>query len=488
MRSVHKAIVLICFLILNILYLNTPEKPNASFQRNIFIVLIISSIALFMFQKIGNKQFRYFSITPIFILGYIIVFFQIPLLRFYGFEIKESLFNFIWANDTVINKSIIISGIGLLSFYLGLMFFRKGTTNNIIIKKETKDSGRFLIILTYAFYFLFFISSGSYKTGEYTPEDASGLVNYFSKFFNIFLSAAIILKVSNITSLSNKKMSFKRYLLFFEKPLLIILFWHLIFSMFVGDRGPIIYYLMMTFSMYFLRFKEIGVIKIAFIIFMSSVFFTGMGIVRQTRGGDKGYIERVTGVFQIGGMSENNIGFDTSVPGGTTIELAISIRTLNYSIYNVPNKFDYGYGIFQSKYFFSIIPGLSGIMLNLIHNGDPKYNGSSNFITYLIQGKDSTYGDGSSIVADLYLDFGVYGVIIGLFLFGAFIGKNENKLFTGHQEISIVWIALIVYFSLAIYVNRSALLLQLSKIIMIYIALKMNYFIINKNKLFKKNL
>ena len=59
-------------------------------------------------------------------------------------------------------------------------------------------------------------------------------------------------------------------------------------------------------------------------------------------------------------------------------------------------------------------------LLVLVHfvDNDWKYDGSANFITYLIQGNDPSYGDGTSASADLYLDFGGYGVFFGLFIFG----------------------------------------------------------------------
>lgn len=479
MDQVRKSIIFIAFLVLIYFYSILPEEIDKTFQSKIFIIVLISSIVFYFSQRKIINQFGYVNLTNLFVIGYFIVFFQIPFLNYFGFDLNKSMFYFIWVEERVVNKSILISAIGILSFYLGFIFFKKFPLKQSVnvIKKESIN---FLITSAYICYILFFLSSGSYKSGVYWASDSLFIVTYLSKLFNVFLSAAIINRLSYITSMNLKEISIRIYLSFFEKSLLYLILWHLVFSLFVGDRGPILYYTLMVFSIFLLRIKKIGIIKIGIIIFVSSIFLSAIGIVRQSRDINSSYIERVENFF-VSDQITNTRGFETEVPGIASVELAMSIKTLNYSIANVPKKYDYGYGIFQAKYLASVIPGFWGGVMNLF-NIEEKYNGSSSFITYLIQGNDPQYGNGSSVVADFYLDFGLPGVILGLFLFGVFVGKNEYKLYYGTQKISFLWIALIVYFSLAVYINRSAIMHQFASIVLIYFSLKINQFNNQKNR------
>ena len=199
-----------------------------------------------------------------------------------------------------------------------------------------------------------------------------------------------------------------------------------------------------------------------------------VGIVRQSRESGVVYSERVVNVISSIGMNTENRIFGESIPGEISIELAKSIRTLNHSIYNVPDNYNFSYGYFQLRNLISVVPGASGMLLKLVHDGNPMYNGSSNFVTYLIQGNNPSYGDGSSILVDFYLDFGIVGVFIGMFCFGIFVKKNEYKIHNGFQKPTFTWIAIMIYFSLSIYINRSSLLLEFGNICLIYLIIKFN--------------
>ena len=470
----HKIIVFISFVILLIFNFFLPTYPDKSFQLSIFVILAVNVISIYYFQKTTLKKYGYISFLTIFSLTYFIVFFQISLLNYFDIQVIESFFNFIWVNEKIVNKSLLFSAIGLISFYFGFIFYRKNipVAQDLLTYIKVNKNSNFLIIFTFIFYFLFIVTSGSYKIGEYSPDDALFVSKFFFKYFNIFLTASIIHRLSYITSLSIGELSLINYLKLFDKSLLIILSWHLLFSLFVGDRGPVLSFSLLTFSIYFFRFKKIGIIKLITVSFILSILFTSIGSIRQSRYNGLSYIERI--VSNINTEKENTKGFNSNVPGGSFVELAISVRTLNHVLYNVPEYYGYGYGVFSSSHFFNIVPGFSGLIMKILHNDDKKYDSSSAFISYLIQGDDPTYGDGTSIVADLYIDFGLFGVIIVLFLFGKFIGKNEFKFYFGYQRNSITWIALLIFFCFSAYLARSGLFLQLGKIITVYFIIYIN--------------
>ncbi len=445
-----EVVIFSCFAIVLLLYLDIPTAPDQTYQWLMISLTLISTVCYILKQRIKYSHIQWLSIGMIFIFGYIIVFYQLILLDLIGFQVPRRYYSYIWARDSVINKSISLSTLGLLAFYLGQTSLTTNISSRMIYIKENNISTKsiFLILpLAYFFYILFFLSSGSYMYGDYSADDASGVSTYFFKLFEINLSAAVIIKLSYITSLKNQKLTFKRYLNSFEKPLLALLFWHMFFSLFVGDRDTIIYYSILVFGLYFLRWKRLKLLYLAVGIFLLSVFFTLIGEVRQSRYSGVGYTNRISDAFfsTQNESDKTSKKFDTYVPGDSTIELALSVRTLNHAIYNVPDKYDLMYGLYQLKHLYSVFPGISTVMNKLLFDGEKKYDGSSNFITFLIQGDHPMSGDGTSVVADLYLDFDIFGVIAGLFLFGLFINKNEYKLYSGYHRPSLLWIATLIF-------------------------------------------
>ena len=144
---------------------------------------------------------------------------------------------------------------------------------------------------------------------------------------------------------------------------------------------------------------------------------------------------------------------------------------------NVPSKYDYHYGYFQMEQIVSSIPFLSGFYNKYVGKGHKKYDGSSNFITYLIQGDDPKYGDGRSSTADLYLDFGVYGVIVGLFLFGIFASRADFTLTYGGSVSLFFWLTALIYLTGAFYIGRSSILIFLQRIFQVYFFLLANHYL-----------
>lgn len=456
-------------------YIFVPEVQSISLQVS---VLLVSTCSIFLYLrslKIINKSISWISFNIIFLFGFIIVYFQIPILNVLGFRLPPLYFSYIWGNETVINKSVLLSSIGLLSFFIGALIFRKQLKVPHFNMNVKNHSIFLLLLFTYLFYFLFLVNAGSYIYGEYTPDDATGWASYFYKLFKVFLSACIIVKVSEITMVEKDNLPLNQFLNIFGYPLAFILGVFLLLSLFVGDRGPVIYFSLLSFGVYFLRFKKINFFKMITAVITLSIILTVIGEVRQSRSDGSSFSSRVVAtITNVSSDKRTSRMYDEIVPGDKTLELAMSIRTLNHSILNVPDKHEHTYGLFQIKYLYSIIPGLSGKLNNLLFDGDKKYDSSSTYITYLIQGDKPLYGDGTSILADIYLDFGVYGIIFIMFLLGAFITRNEWRLNQGQQYTNLAFIMMLLFFANSLYINRSAILLQVSNVFLVYLVIKIN--------------
>jgi hypothetical protein len=477
----NKIIIYISFILICFSFLEAPLISENYFRIIFFPIIIISTIAYFNIRKKKFGKYYFFSITPLFIFGYFIVYFQMHLIDVLGYKMNKNLHFWIWADDSTKNLSLQLSSFGLLAFYCGLITAKSKILKQKISTSKTKlDSTKTLVVISYVSYFVFLASSGSYILGEYTPEDASPISSYSYKIFKVFLSSAILVSIYNMKIYQGKIVTFKKYLSFFSKPLFYLITIFLALSLIVGDRGPIIYFLILTFSTYLIRVRK--KIPFYFIIYfiLSINLMSFVGDIRQSRGTGISYVQRIQNLIFLPNEEEKSI-YEESIVGESTSELSTSIRTLNYTIYNVPNKFNYTYGYYQIRNLIAVIPGMSTLYLNIFSNGEKKFDGASNFVTFLIQGERPTSGDGSSILVDFYLDFGKLGVLFGMFFFGFFINKNENKIIYGSNNKSFSWIAIMIYFSLSIYISRSSLLLEFGNIILIFLSIKINTYINNKN-------
>src|SRR5690606_1604389 len=104
-----------------------------------------------------------------------------------------------------------------------------------------------------------------------------------------------------------------------------------------------------------------------------------------------------------------------------------SVRTLHAAVDHTERN-GYYYGVFQGVQIIGIIPGL-GIYIQNLLNVDFHSFGSAAFLTFEILGSNPTHSLGTSIIADIYLDFGILGVIIIFFLFGMFVRYLEIGMY-----------------------------------------------------------
>ena len=128
-----------------------------------------------------------------------------------------------------------------------------------------------------------------------------------------------------------------------------------------------------------------------------------------------------------------------------------------------------------------------GLVSQSILGGEFRYQGSAFFLTYLVLGDDAKSGEGSTATSDLYLDFGIPGVIFGFLIFGLIIRRLDNSLLFSFENNFFIWIAALCYLSSAVYIARSAILFQIQQIIPIYIVILffVNFFKTSKNWVIK---
>jgi len=97
--------------------------------------------------------------------------------------------------------------------------------------------------------------------------------------------------------------------------------------------------------------------------------------------------------------------------------LTNSTTVTRVGINAVPTQFNFGYGKYLAIGASGVVPFLRG----QIWGNDP-FAGSSSINTYLLNGPNASWGVGTTLVADVYMDFGIIGVPVSFLLLGAFGG------------------------------------------------------------------
>lgn len=103
----------------------------------------------------------------------------------------------------------------------------------------------------------------------------------------------------------------------------------------------------------------------------------------------------------------------------------------------IPNKDTFSLGYYQFVGVVGVIPFVKGIILS-----ENDLATTSSYLTYYLKGKNSPMGIGTNIISDLYIDFGLPGVLIGMFFLGRYIVFIERKI--RDTNYSILWFC--IYF------------------------------------------
>jgi hypothetical protein len=309
--------------------------------------------------------------------------------------------------------------------------------------------------------------------GDYSGRGSLSISSYFYKIFKVSMTALVLMRVASFLSGEDRIKTFRAYVAHLGSPLLLTLLPFLLLSFIAGDRGPLIFFSLLTFGPYWARRNSIGLLGTAAITYTMALALSVLGAARQARFSGGSLLDRLASeIATTSPFYYHSYRFDQPVLFGHTLELAASVRVLNHVIASVPSEHDYGYGIFSIQQIASIVPGLGGFINKAFFDGDWRMDGSSNFVTYLIQGSHPTYGDGTSVTGELYLDFGILGVLAGLFLFGIAVGRTEYKIFSPPPWITFGWVFGITYFANSVYLARSSLLLEFSNVILVFLLLR----------------
>lgn len=128
-----------------------------------------------------------------------------------------------------------------------------------------------------------------------------------------------------------------------------------------------------------------------------------------------------------------------SVPTTSDSSFNITTVTSRATFAVVPEKIDYGYGIYKIVGILGVIPLIRGV----IFGNSLEYEATSKVLGYEMLPPNASWGVGSNIISDFYIDFGVPGIVAGMFICGLFAGKIQLSAATYPRSVKVASIYLL---------------------------------------------
>lgn len=453
MKPVSIVLNILVIVIALFLWIFTINYSEVVLQITIALALVSLLSFLIVNKNIPQFKGQCLRISYVFLAGFFIVFFQYNVdLAFHNITITNEVF----ASTSSICSSALLSVMGLSSFNIGntiglnigLKQKERKRENDIpVISPEFLKIQKLLFIvfvILYLYYNTNIILSGGFVYNEETMAELAGSLSNYSVVmvqvlvFTILSCNAFIIKVAGM------HISFWKYFkangLFFNTMLIL----YLMFVFMTGDRGPIL----TTALAYSITYavaceRKISLVPLLAIMLGGGMVFSLIGDVRKQ-----------TNLLTVHEMISYNNSDESESFLPATQELAGSYNTFTYTVDRIPSTHTYFYGLMQLRNIGYSVPFLYRF-IPFVYSSKEYENSSTSYCTYLIQGLNRTYGNGASLLADIYLDFGAVGIILIMIWLGFFVARLDYELFYGK---SLYWMVVaVICFSYSIYLSRATL-------------------------------
>lgn len=415
----------------------SPFSEEYNFLLGIIYILIL---AVFLFQqRYKDKNWLRFDI--LFLLGYTIVHFQIPFLASIGIEPSRPWH--IWLNKEVVNYATWMSLVSITIWFFGYSLVIQTKRKNPPVMSKKINTGVIDKLLLLVFSGFLFSAGKNFLGGAYDTNNWGGAATYFLMILDIIIYLRIIYF---FVLLDGKKSIFEITKSFLANKLfilIVVLYFTLFFI--TGSRGEILRVILVTVFAYSIFVKPLSFKFIIVSVLIGSFVFTIMGMGRgrvATELGDQTLLQR--------GYASYIENSEKKLP---TEELASSVRIQYRAIDAIPNTHPYLYGVPYFITLISPIPFSSKLVIE-IFDIPYQYQVTSRLFTYLGQGNNITYGEGSEILADIYANFDLAGVFIIMLFFGAFAGIVTKKTKQGSFNYMLVYVVLLIT---ALSMNRGTI-------------------------------
>lgn len=421
MRKIAPILIISLFILSLVLFFFAPYSYDLLFC-NLCGTLFFIDVIIYLFYR---KKKNYFDFDMLFFIAYFFVMFFFPMFMYENNPTRFFAFNYYY-NENVISRATALSLVGITSYTTGSIAYRANSKKALYnIPKELPLN--LFVIICFVLYIPSFIIDvpaliHRYSGGATTVD--TSISGYINKISSPLLYSLILI---SFYKLQNRVSNFRDFIKEFYHPILIfsIILVLVVFS--TGSRTGPLHIILLYASMYTILCKKM---PLRFFIVYISLGFALM--------------------------------FSILIFRGYTVEFSI-VDIFTDLIINNRNTFvamDYvdqhglSYGLTMLSPILSIIPLGQSIFLP-IFGLSPVETSSSMLISKISLGTDDIYlGFGTNIIADIYMSFGVVGVIVIMLLMGYLVRKSfcmvKNNIYYG------AFYAILCSYS--VYIVRSELL------------------------------
>lgn len=422
-------------LIINLaLYSICPQSMDRGYMLIAFIIAALSIILFLRERDYASIKKIYLRHSTLFVFILFVVFYQRDIDYLIG--LLDGTESKIWISSTIVARSLIISNIAINCFFVGYIYEKKNIKQVAVINNHRiYPKKQYLCIFAYALFGLFlFLVDKSFLIGGYQGGQLDKAYQIIVIMQSIILATVVLYCIEYKECNSKQKISY-----FFRYPFFLIIVYSGIVVL-SGRRTEALRVLcILIICLIYLKgvkmnFKKLGLAGLLFVF-----VFALVGVLR----GDSN-----NGLSA--GMSA--LSEKTSI-SPVTAELAGSVNTLHIAVYSVPDEMPYNMGLSFVPSFALLVPGLDRLISFYIPSS--LMISSPEIITYLYWGSDDRpYGLGSSIIADVYISFGLMGVMAVFSLLGILFRYLEINTFLRSSSPYILALSFCV-FSQIIYASRT---------------------------------
>jgi len=467
-RYIYSFVLVSLIVILSLLYyLEGIQPPKKSI---ILISLFVVAFCLFIiarFQQSSQLKGQWAKPSNVFLLAFIIIYYQYPVDYLIGYKKAYEFYS-----SLAINSCVLISDVGLLSLTLGLI----NSKYNLKTFYKRTPVYRYplpLVVIQILVFVLYIketglsnILNGSTFESGYVREQ--GISDYFEYVLQMVNVAIVVYCLSY----HNSTTSFKDFLKTIPITSLCVIILYIILKIPSGDRGPFIItaFLLFYAFLYSCR-KQIRVFLLLLVVLAGGYALSVIGIARNYDLSSS-FSERLREAsisYKESGRFEDSMSILNP-----TQELAFSFVSYQCMVSGIEIKGDnHTYGRYQAIELINAIPLGPRFVRNQLHLSGAEA-ASSSYATYEFFGHFPSFGLGSNIVGDFFMDFGILGVLVALFLVGLFYGKVDNELLLSSSSNVYVLAFAFVYATRAIIIPRATFLGELRGVVLVVIMLYIN--------------
>ena len=365
-----------------------------------------------------------------------------------------------FSNEALINQGALLTAIAFMSFSVGYKLTSYYSTDQKELIPYHPTANVFLIIFQIICFvwWLTSLTPEDFTGSNYSESGAFDKVNTIAGYAEIFFITAQILCLSYYMKKPDNCNSFITFITRISGLVLITSLSYVVIRLFSGDRGGAIYTVTLYLFAYLFKVrKQIRLLPFVGVLIIGAVVMTSIGLTR-TRNYDLSLSEKLTYAV------ENQDMIEAPSISPYTQELANSAHCTHIALEQIELVGQpYTKGLFHLCYVLKFIPFVGNYVVNEILHVPRILQSSSEFVTITFNGPYYTWGLGTTTIADNYLEFGLIGVIIGLFIIGFCFKKVDTCLLFSTRErapMGMIILVLVMCYG-SFYIPRSVFFMML---------------------------